>query len=256
MRTAKTTVICLMGVIVSSCRASTIDVRIEPREEATAWSSFSSEPEQVKIVTVTIPSSVNLDVPFTPQAPAANWKSPFQEACEEAAAIITDYFYRGSRFSPEIATLEILQLTQWEEAHGYPEDVTVEQLAEIVRAYYGYDARVSDAVTKDSILYELSQGHPVIVPTAGRMLGNPYYSGDGPWYHMLVIRGYDGRYFITNDPGTRRGENYSYTFDTVLAAVHDWTGVKEDIATGPKKMLIVTKHESPPAMIKGKKTLQ
>jgi len=243
MRTVKTITVCLLGIIVSSCRASTIDVRIEPRSEAAVSSAPTKQQEQVTIVTVTIPSAIDLDVPFTPQAPTANWGSPYQEACEEAAAIIVDYFYRGSRFTPEIATLEILQLTQWEQAHGYAEDVNIDQLADIVREYYHYDARVSDNVSKDSIFYEVSQGHPVIVPTAGRMLGNPYYSGDGPWYHMLVIRGYDDRYFITNDPGTRRGEGYSYEHDVVLNAVHDWTGVKEDIASGPRKMLIITPHQ-------------
>lgn len=253
MRYRTSILMCMAGIVLTSCKASTIDVRIEPAHEADAGNIAVKEPDHVEIKTVTIPSSANLDVPFTVQAPNADWKYPYQEACEEAAAIIVDYYYREARFTPEIATLEILQLTHWEEAHGYGEDVTIEQLAEIVRSYYGYDARVSDNVTKDSILYEISQGNPVIVPTAGRMLGNPYYSGAGPWYHMLVIRGYDSRYFITNDPGTRRGEGYSYTHDAVLNAIHDWTGVAEDIASGPKNMLIITKHQSPRTTLEMKK---
>jgi len=72
------------------------------------------------------------------------------------------------------------------------------------------------------------------------MLGNPYFSGEGPWYHMLVITWYDHRGFITNDPGTKRGEGYHYDEATLINAIHDWTGVKENIAQGGKSMLIIT----------------
>lgn len=154
--------------------------------------------------------------------------------------IMVDYFYGKNRLTPDIADLEIVQLVNWQTTKGYRQDVSLDQLATIVREYYGYDARVSEDVSKDAIMYEISQGHPVIVPAAGRTLGNPYFTGEGPWYHMLVIRGYDQKYFITNDPGTRRGEAYSYKHDVLLNAVHDWTGVAEETENGEKRMLIVT----------------
>lgn len=229
------------STVLASCTASTIDIRLEPRAEATAGASSSSSVSEVsEIQTITIPSSVDLDVPFTPQAPYANWEDPYQEACEEASVIMVDYFYRKNRISQDVANLEIIQLTNWETTKGYGEDVTVDELAIIVRDYYGYNARVSDDVSKESIMHELSQGHPVVVPAAGRQLGNPYFSGAGPWYHMLVIRGYDKKYFITNDPGTRRGEGYSYRHDVLIDAIHDWTGVAEETEKGAKKMLIIT----------------
>ena len=49
-----------------------------------------------------------------------------------------------------------------------------------------------------------TRGVPVLLPAAGRLLRNPYFSGQGPLYHMLVVKGYtrDGK-IITDDPGTR-----------------------------------------------------
>ncbi|MBU1911108.1 hypothetical protein KKG16_01695, partial [Patescibacteria group bacterium] len=86
---------------------------------------------------------------------------------------------------------------------------------------------------------ELIKGNPIIIPAAGRDLDNPYFSGEGPWYHMLVIKGYDKKRFITNDPGTRRGEGYKYEYSVLLNAVHDWTGIKEDIRNGDQIMLVI-----------------
>ena len=36
-----------------------------------------------------LPEEINLPVPFTPQAPHANWELPYQEACEEAAVLMS-----------------------------------------------------------------------------------------------------------------------------------------------------------------------
>ncbi|ALM09906.1 MAG TPA: hypothetical protein DEB30_02560 [Candidatus Peribacter riflensis] len=42
-----------------------------------------------------------------------------------------------------------------------------------------------------------------------------------------------------NDVGTKRGEDYVYRFATLLNAIHDWTGVKEEIRSGARRVLIV-----------------
>ena len=84
----------------------------------------------------------------------------------------------------------------------------------------------------------IDAGRPVIVPAAGRELGNPFFSGEGPIYHMLVVRGYTEDTFITNDPGTRHGKNYSYNIDTFMEAIGDWEG--HNPASGAKRVIIVT----------------
>jgi uncharacterized protein YvpB len=189
-----------------------------------------------------LPRRVHLSVPFASQAPLGDWSDPRQqEGCEEMSVIMVSHFLEGTPMSTEQALEDLLALSTWEEEHGYGLDVNISELAAIVEDYYGYKTAISTEVTAENIRRELAAGHPVIVPAAGRLLGNPYFSGEGPWYHMLVIIGYDQRRFITNDPGTRRGENYTYDFDVLINAVHDWTGVKEDIQQGRKVMLILSK---------------
>ena len=85
---------------------------------------------------------------------------------------------------------------------------------------------------------EISENHPVILPTAGRLLGNPYFRQPGPIYHMVVAIGYSGNTIIVQDVGTRRGENYKYNENILFNAIHDWTGVPENINSGPKNMLV------------------
>ena len=117
--------------------------------------------------------------------------------------------------------------------------MSIEDLAQIVEEYYGYETTIISSISLASIKQQLDAGNPVIVPAAGRLLGNPYFSGEGPWYHMLVVTGYDSTHFITNDPGTKRGEGYRYQHTTLLNAIHDWTGVKEETAFGKKKALVM-----------------
>ncbi len=195
-----------------------------------------------------LPGRINISVPFSLQAPHANWDAPYQEACEEMALIMAHYFLHGRELTNEMADKEILDMVKWESENGFSEDVTLEELLIIGCAYFGdCGSYISNEVTKENIKKELAKGNPVIVPAAGRTLLNPYFSGLGPWYHMLVITGYkdslfvNGGVFITNDPGTRRGEGYEYDYDLLINAVHDWTGVKEEIEEGVKKMMIV-KH--------------
>jgi len=225
-------------LVLTACTTRTVEVAIPVQEAPSPTESTSSVEDSQR--EFEIPSSVQLDVPFTSQAPFADWNPPFDEACEEASAIIVHHYLSGEPLTPEIADAEIRALAQWEEDNGYAIDITTEQLAEVIRTYYGYNTRVSETVTTDSILYELSQGNPVIVPLAGQDIGNPYYSGDGPPYHMLVITGYTRTRFITNDPGTKRGEGYTYPFDTIINAVHDWNGSTETIRQGKKVMLVIT----------------
>ena len=123
---------------------------------------------------------------------------------------------------------------------GFYEDTTVEQLATIAEMYYGYEQiELIDDPTIEQMKEHIAAGRPVIAPFAGRLLGNQYFQQPGPIYHMLVIRGFteDGR-FITNDPGTRRGEEFLYDFDTLMNAMHDWNGT-EDITLGRKRVLVI-----------------
>lgn len=187
-----------------------------------------------------IPPTMNLDVPFTSQAPFENWDLPFKEACEEASLLMVDGFYKGGRFTKQSATDAIMAVVNFERSRlGSDQDTNAEQTAIIAREYFGYqNVRVRyGPFTADDLKKELAAGHPLIAPMAGRLLGNPYFRRPGPYYHMLVIKGYTPTGFITNDPGTKRGADYEYSYATVLNAMHDFDPVS--ITTMPQAMIVV-----------------
>ncbi len=189
-----------------------------------------------------LPEKFSLDVPFTSQAPDANWDQPYQDACEEASAITVHFFYEGNTFTPAIADAEILKFVDFEnEFLGFYKDTTAAELASVIREYWGYErVDVIDNPSVQTIKEHIAAGRPVIVPAAGRRLGNPNFSGEGPLYHMLVIRGYDKSHFFTNDVGTRKGENYRYDIDTIMDSMHDWNGGEVDSGT-PRIVVIYPK---------------
>lgn len=185
-------------------------------------------------------SSVNLAVPFGSQAPFANWGMPYQEACEEAAAIMVHYYYAGKKLDAKTMDAEILKLVEWEnKTFGYYKDTTAEEVARIMREYFGYkNAEVRYDISIGDVKGEIAAGRPVILLAAGRSLGNPNFRRPGPVYHALVVKGYmaDGK-IITNDPGTRRGADYLYAPDVLMNALHDWNA--EDILKGRRVMVVV-----------------
>jgi len=188
-----------------------------------------------------IPSSVKIDVPFQSQAPLQNWDALHEEACEEASLILVQRYLTGQTTSPQQMEDEIQKLVAWETQHGYKQDVTASQLKTIAKDFYGLNGMILTDTSVDSIKKQIADGNPVIVPAAGQMLGNPYFSGLGPPYHMLVIIGYNDTSFITDDVGTRRGADYAYSFDTIENAIHDWTGSNATIQSGKKDILVLTK---------------
>lgn len=188
------------------------------------------------------PEELNLAVPFTSQAPHANWELPYKEACEEASLLMVHEFYQGlpaGKIDPEEADKEIKLLVDFQmEIFGFFEDTTVQQTALLAQLSYGYGKMdIVENPTKEQIKSFLVLGYPVIVPAAGQLLGNPYFQQPGPLYHMVVIKGYTQEGFITNDPGTRRGEDYIYDFDVLLQAMHDFN--EEDIEQGNKVVLVI-----------------
>jgi len=64
----------------------------------------------------------------------------------------------------------------------------------------------------------------LILPMDGQVLENPYYTEPGPERHMLVVVGYDDatEEFITNDPGTRRGAEFRYSYENIFIAMRDY----------------------------------
>jgi uncharacterized protein YvpB len=188
-----------------------------------------------------LPSEINLDVPFTSQAPFGDWGMPYQEACEEASIIMVKHYLSKEPFDADHVSAEIIEMVEWETKNGYGVDINATQTMEVGSHFYGIKGKVfyDEEVTIDNIKRLLAAGHPVVIPAAGRILANPNYQGLGPAYHMLVIKGYDETHFITNDPGTRLGADYKYSYETIDNAIHDWTGSKDTIEKGGRVMFIL-----------------
>jgi len=82
----------------------------------------------------------------------------------------------------------------------------------------------------------------LILPMDGQVLENPYYTEPGPERHMLVVVGYDDatEEFITNDPGTRRGAEFRYSYENIFIAMRDYpTGDVLAIETLKKSAIAV-----------------
>ncbi|MDZ7798106.1 MAG: C39 family peptidase [Patescibacteria group bacterium] len=188
---------------------------------------------------VVLPDEFNLNVPFTTQSPYAEWTEQDNESCEEAALLITHYYWQDKAFTKEIAKQELQKIVDFEmDYFGYYKDTTAEETAELAQQMWGYDkVEVISDFTMEDIKKHVYQGRPVILPTAGRMLDNPNFRSPGPLYHMLVVRGWNKDNIITNDPGTRKGENFQYTPENLYKAIHDWND--GDPVNGQKVIIVI-----------------
>ena len=186
----------------------------------------SAQDRSVPASTKALPEKAYINVPFAPQAPYANWDQPYQDACEEASIIMVHYFLQGKSLSRDQMNTEILKMVAWQEKNwGGHHDLEADQIVSLAKNFYSYqNIKLKYGFTINDIKSEVAAGHPVIIPTAGRMLGNPNFRGAGPLYHCLVIKGYTKDWIITNDPGTRNGLDYAYSYDALMKAAHEWNG--------------------------------
>lgn len=182
---------------------------------------------------------VLLNVQFVPQSPYAVWDPLHEEACEEMSLLMVHHYLENTPLIQANAEDEVQEMVAFETKRRYGVNVSMKELGEIAGDYYGYEARVLTDVTADALRRELDLGNPVIIPVAARDLHNPHFEGTNPFYHVIVVIGYSDAGFIVNEPGTSQGEQYFYTEDILMNALHDWTGKQEAIATGPKNALVL-----------------
>lgn len=187
-------------------------------------------------------AAVNLNVPFTPQAPFADWREPWQNACEETSILMTDFFYKNKAFDKYIARDQILAVLRIKNKHyGWSLDENVDTLVSMINNFLPWEAYIADNPSLSDIKQEIDNDKPVIMPVYGKKLLNPHFKNGGPPYHMFVISGYDDntREFITQEPGTRYGLDFRYPYARILDAMHDFlpgntiNGRKVAIFTNP-----------------------
>lgn len=176
-----------------------------------------------------MPDQKYLDVQFICQAPLEteeNW-TLHEESCEEAA-LLQAYNYETNQTTtkPE-ANEKILDMIAWQEEHlGSHKDLYEDDMREFATGYLGISDEELQTFKNSSIhdiKKQIDAGHPVIVPVTSQFLENPHYPHPG--YHMLVVTGYTSTHLITNDNGTRHGEDFAYEYGKFDAAMQDAGGV-------------------------------
>lgn len=194
---------------------------------------------------VTIPGKIMIKVPFTSQAPFSVWDARHEEACEEASLIMLHAYLSNASLTPASAENEIQSMIDFEiKNYGGYKDTNVEQNIKLYDDFYGMPAggkklKAIYDFDKNTLKEKLAKGNPIIIPAAGRELGNPNFTMPGPIYHNLVLVGYSGNEIITNDPGTRKGEGYRYNIDILYNTIHDFAGDLGNIDQGRKAMIVI-----------------
>lgn len=218
-------------------------VKAEPitKNEETALDNTKDDEPEPQVVITPPHQIMALPVPFMVQAPHANWDMPYQEACEEASILMVQQYVAGRKdllIPANEADELILALIAWEEQNSYPIDLNSNQIVKLLKERFNIEASVVE-FNVALIKQEIQAKRPVIIPAAGRLLGNPYFRQPGPLYHMLVVKGYNSSTgeFIVNDPGTRHGESYFYKESVIAGAVHDWN--EGDVTSGAKVMVLL-----------------
>lgn len=186
-------------------------------------------------------ASTLISVPFTSQAPAGNWSQPWQDFCEEASVVMAVHFVWGVPLTSTFAEMEMQIIKQYQQiVFKKYKDTSASETASILTNLFGFkNIRTQTIRSGDEVKKELAAGNIIIVPAAGRILKNPYFTPPGPFYHMLVIKGFDDKQgtFITNDPGTRRGNGFVYPQSRLFDSIHDWN--EGDVMKGEKNIIIV-----------------
>jgi hypothetical protein len=187
---------------------------------------------------ITPPAELNLKLTFYSQAPFADWSMPWQEACEEASILLIANSYGKHNWTRTEFNQQILDLVEWEKKRfGQYEHTNVEEMQAMLKEYFQLESKVHENPTLEDIKKILSKGHLIVAPFGGKILGNPNYTNGGPAYHAMVIKGYtkEGK-IITHDVGTRKGEDYVYSWEKINTALHDYA---EPIEQGPKRLIEV-----------------
>lgn len=184
---------------------------------------------------------------FVPQAPEKIWSEPWQDACEESALLTVYYYYQS--LSPSIETMvnDLNSLFEFETKQGWSHDVNISQMATISAKLWNYQVKIIDNPSVEDIKIYLSQDIPIVIPANGKTLykENKHFKSGGPWYHNLVILGYDDnkKQFTVHDVGTQFGAYFHYSYGVVMDSIHDFplSLKKEDINMGVPRVLVLLK---------------
>ena len=130
-------------------------------------------------------------------------------------------------------------MSQEEKLLGYHENTGAEDIAKTLKNVFDLEAKVVNGATIEKIKEEILRYRPVLIPAAGKRLGNPYFQKGGPFYHTVLVIGYDDsdNTFIVHEPGTRFGQEYKYNQQKLFNAMADWSHEEQRVID--RKVMVV-----------------
>mgnify|MGYP001615266876 CR=1 len=172
-----------------------------------------------------------LKIDFSSQAPLDDWDNIHEEACEETDILMTDYFLRKDKFSPEEFDRELVALvSRGKNKLGQHEDIGVDDIVKLANDFNPeLKAESKKILSLDDIKKEIDGGLPVIIPINAKKLANPHY-GPAIDYHTILVVGYSDKEIITHDSGTKFGKNYRYPNDKFWEVISDLHTGEKNVA--------------------------
>ncbi len=192
-------------------------------------------------------SQAHFDLPFVSQAPLEKWNEDlFQNACEEASMYMVKLWRDHALIPPSAVVAEnaLMQMVQYEQQYSIYKSMSLDHVQRLLRDVYHVDRSLSIDNPSVDMMKEYLRAGVFLVPASGAVLANPHFRRPFPAYHMMVLIGYNDTTgeFIVNDPGTKFGKDFRYPYATVMDAMHDWTGSRESILDGAKRVLYVPRQ--------------
>lgn len=154
---------------------------------------------------------------------------------------------RGKTFTKQEALAKIIGSSDFTlKKYGEYRDLSLSDTINwVIKDYFKFqNATLKKNITMTDIINELKKGNIVIAPMNGQLLHNPNYAAPGPEHHMIVVKGYDSakNIFITNDPGTRNGNSYTYDTKIFFNAISAYpTGNHKAAGKIEKNIIVVWK---------------
>jgi len=185
----------------------------------------------------------SMSIPFTTQAPLGDWDN--NKDCEETSVLMVKAFFDGNTTERLPVNEVVTQLTAmkvWEDENlGYNRDTGARATARLAEEYVGLNVEYIEEFIIDDLKRALSEDKPVLLPMDASLLGNARYPAGVPFYHMVVITGFNGDNFFVHDPGTESGRGNIYSFETLKYSAADWNHEAQSMDFNIKSALILSK---------------
>ena len=242
----KILILLLSSVVLSACNTK-VQTKIDDTVQYIQEVKETIAPVPTVIKENGLPDKHQIKTSFVPQAPEKNWDQPWQDACEEASLLTVFYYYQNQ--TPDTATMlsDYQRIFSYESQNNWSHDVNLSQMTLISKDLFNLNSTVIDNPNVEIIKKYLAKDIPVIITANGKTLyqENKHFKSGGPWYHSLVILGYDDNIskFTVHDVGTQFGAYYKYSYSLLLDSIHDLptSGKKEEIDLGNKNILVLVK---------------